>query len=286
MGLSVRRERQRRRHDPEACSPERRSSPARRRNSGWNARRVSRPRRIHEAWPICCKPLSASRDTPSSPGSMPDVDVQQPRVRLAPRRARRALRRAERVEGDGRGLCGRCDGSRGGGGGGRAAGSCEPMLDPGLRSRTRGPRWRCLPPSSTGIPSRSMSVVGITGTNGKTTTAYLLRSVFEAAGKKCGLLGTVSYSVGDEELPAARTTPEAPDVQRMFRRMVDSGCAACVMEVSSHALVAAAGRRNALCGGRLHESDEGSSRLSRRHGVVLLGEEAAVRDARRLAHRR
>ena len=87
-----------------------------------------------------------------------------------------------------------------------------------------------------GHPSRSMSVVGITGTNGKTTTAYLLRSVFEAAGKKCGLLGTVSYSVGDEELPAARTTPEAPDVQRMFRRMIDSGCAACVMEVSSHAL--------------------------------------------------
>ena len=87
-----------------------------------------------------------------------------------------------------------------------------------------------------GHPSRAMSVVGITGTNGKTTTAYLLRSVFEAAGKKCGMLGTVSYSVGDEELPAARTTPEAPDVQRMFRRMIDSGCAACVMEVSSHAL--------------------------------------------------
>ena len=87
-----------------------------------------------------------------------------------------------------------------------------------------------------GHPSRSMQVVGITGTNGKTTTAYLLRAVFEAAGKKCGLLGTVSYSVGDQELPAARTTPEAPDVQRMFRQMVDAGCRACVMEVSSHAL--------------------------------------------------
>src|SRR5688572_19460955 len=87
-----------------------------------------------------------------------------------------------------------------------------------------------------GHPSRSMQVVGITGTNGKTTTAYLLRAVFEAAGKKCGLLGTVTYSVGDVELPASRTTPEAPDVQRMFRQMVDAGCAACVMEVSSHAL--------------------------------------------------
>jgi UDP-N-acetylmuramoyl-L-alanyl-D-glutamate--2,6-diaminopimelate ligase len=87
-----------------------------------------------------------------------------------------------------------------------------------------------------GHPSRSMQVVGITGTNGKTTTAYLLRAVFESAGKKCGLLGTVAYSVGDQELPAARTTPEAPDVQRMFRQMADAGCAACLMEVSSHAL--------------------------------------------------
>jgi UDP-N-acetylmuramoyl-L-alanyl-D-glutamate--2,6-diaminopimelate ligase len=81
-----------------------------------------------------------------------------------------------------------------------------------------------------------MQVVGITGTNGKTTTAYLLRAVFESAGKKCGLLGTVSYSLGDRELPASRTTPEAPDVQRMLRQMVDGGCRACVMEVSSHAL--------------------------------------------------
>jgi UDP-N-acetylmuramoyl-L-alanyl-D-glutamate--2,6-diaminopimelate ligase len=87
-----------------------------------------------------------------------------------------------------------------------------------------------------GHPSRAMQVIGITGTNGKTTTAYLLRAVFEAAGKKCGLLGTVSYSLGDREMPAARTTPEAPDVQRMFRQMVDAGCRACVMEVSSHAL--------------------------------------------------
>jgi UDP-N-acetylmuramoyl-L-alanyl-D-glutamate--2,6-diaminopimelate ligase len=87
-----------------------------------------------------------------------------------------------------------------------------------------------------GHPSRSMQVVGITGTNGKTTTAYLLRAVFESAGKKCGLIGTVTYSVGNQELPASRTTPEAPEVQRMFRQMVDAGCNACVMEVSSHAL--------------------------------------------------
>jgi UDP-N-acetylmuramoyl-L-alanyl-D-glutamate--2,6-diaminopimelate ligase len=87
-----------------------------------------------------------------------------------------------------------------------------------------------------GYPSRAMQVVGITGTNGKTTTAYLLRAVFESAGKKCGLVGTIAYAIGERELPAVRTTPEAPDVQRMFRQMVDAGCHACLMEVSSHAL--------------------------------------------------
>jgi UDP-N-acetylmuramoyl-L-alanyl-D-glutamate--2,6-diaminopimelate ligase len=85
-------------------------------------------------------------------------------------------------------------------------------------------------------PSREMRVVGITGTNGKTTTAYLLASVFEAAGVRCGLLGTVAYRIGDRTIDATRTTPEAPDVQRLLREMVDQGCGACAMEVSSHAL--------------------------------------------------
>ena len=87
-----------------------------------------------------------------------------------------------------------------------------------------------------GHPSRSLRLVGITGTNGKTTTAYLLRAIFEAAGERCGLMGTVVYSVGTEDREATRTTPEAPDVQRMLREMVDNGCQAAVMEVSSHAL--------------------------------------------------
>ena len=85
-------------------------------------------------------------------------------------------------------------------------------------------------------PSESMIVVGITGTNGKTTTAYVMRSLFEAAGMKTGLLGTVTYSIGDEELSSSRTTPEAPDVQRMFRLMADRGCRAAAIEASSHAL--------------------------------------------------
>jgi UDP-N-acetylmuramoyl-L-alanyl-D-glutamate--2,6-diaminopimelate ligase len=87
-----------------------------------------------------------------------------------------------------------------------------------------------------GHPSGSLQVVGITGTNGKTTTAYLLRSIFEAAGIKCGLLGTVVYSVGDQDHEATRTTPEAPELQRMLRQMLDNACGAAVMEVSSHAL--------------------------------------------------
>jgi UDP-N-acetylmuramoyl-L-alanyl-D-glutamate--2,6-diaminopimelate ligase len=87
-----------------------------------------------------------------------------------------------------------------------------------------------------GNPSRSMQVLGITGTNGKTTTAYLVASIFDAAGIRCGMMGTVGYRIGDEMRDAARTTPEAPDVQRMLRDMVDRGCGACAMEVSSHAL--------------------------------------------------
>ena len=85
-------------------------------------------------------------------------------------------------------------------------------------------------------PSGEMQVVGITGTNGKTTTAYLVASIFDAANLRCGLLGTVGYRIGSELREATRTTPEAPDVQRMLREMVDAGCRACAMEVSSHAL--------------------------------------------------
>ena len=85
-------------------------------------------------------------------------------------------------------------------------------------------------------PSRQMRVVGITGTNGKTTTAYLASAIFEAAGIKCGLMGTVLYRLGERDFEATRTTPEAPEVQSYMREMVASGCGACVMEVSSHAL--------------------------------------------------
>jgi UDP-N-acetylmuramoyl-L-alanyl-D-glutamate--2,6-diaminopimelate ligase len=87
-----------------------------------------------------------------------------------------------------------------------------------------------------GNPSEELTLVGITGTNGKTTTSYLLASIFEAAGVRCGRIGTVGYRIGDRELDAPRTTPEAPELQRMLREMVTQGCGACVMEASSHAL--------------------------------------------------
>ncbi|HET7573703.1 MAG TPA: UDP-N-acetylmuramoyl-L-alanyl-D-glutamate--2,6-diaminopimelate ligase [Solirubrobacterales bacterium] len=87
-----------------------------------------------------------------------------------------------------------------------------------------------------GDPTAELRVVGVTGTNGKTTTAFLLREVLEAAGVRCGLLGTVQQVIGGAEEEVERTTPEAIDLQRTFRRMLDAGDRACVMEVSSHAL--------------------------------------------------
>jgi UDP-N-acetylmuramoyl-L-alanyl-D-glutamate--2,6-diaminopimelate ligase len=87
-----------------------------------------------------------------------------------------------------------------------------------------------------GEPTETLRVVGITGTNGKTTTTFLVRSILEAAGERCGLLGTVTSVVGGREEPVQRTTPEAIDLQATFRRMLDAGDSACAMEVSSHAL--------------------------------------------------
>jgi UDP-N-acetylmuramoyl-L-alanyl-D-glutamate--2,6-diaminopimelate ligase len=85
-------------------------------------------------------------------------------------------------------------------------------------------------------PSLELRVVGVTGTNGKTTTTHLVASIFEAAEIRCGLMGTVGYQIGDEVREASHTTPEAPEVQALLREMVDRGCGACAMEVSSHAL--------------------------------------------------
>jgi len=87
-----------------------------------------------------------------------------------------------------------------------------------------------------GDPTGELRVVGVTGTNGKTTTAFLIREILEGAGISTGLLGTVKQVVGGVEEAVERTTPEAIDLQGTFRRMLDAGDRACTMEVSSHAM--------------------------------------------------
>jgi UDP-N-acetylmuramoyl-L-alanyl-D-glutamate--2,6-diaminopimelate ligase len=87
-----------------------------------------------------------------------------------------------------------------------------------------------------GDPTAELRVVGVTGTNGKTTTAFLVREILEVAGISTGLLGTVKQVVGGAEESVERTTPEAIDLQATFRRMLDCGDTACAMEVSSHAM--------------------------------------------------
>ncbi len=88
-----------------------------------------------------------------------------------------------------------------------------------------------------GEPTRSLEVAGVTGTNGKTTATFLLRSVLEAAGRPSGLVGTVDWVVGGERRPALHTTPEAIDLQRLFREMLDAGDRSVAVEASSHGSV-------------------------------------------------
>jgi UDP-N-acetylmuramoyl-L-alanyl-D-glutamate--2,6-diaminopimelate ligase len=87
-----------------------------------------------------------------------------------------------------------------------------------------------------GRPSHRLRLVGITGTNGKTTTAHIVRAIVEASGQPCGLIGTTGHVVGGVARDTERTTPEAPDLQQLLADMAAHGATACVMEVSSHAL--------------------------------------------------
>src|SRR5690606_6187911 len=87
-----------------------------------------------------------------------------------------------------------------------------------------------------GDPSRVVKVLGITGTNGKTTTAYLVRHLLGRVGRKCGMIGTVQIDDGRQLVEADMTTPSAGDVAALLSRMRDNGCAACAIETSSHAL--------------------------------------------------
>lgn len=85
-------------------------------------------------------------------------------------------------------------------------------------------------------PSKKMKVIGVTGTNGKTTSAFMLKSILEESGYKVGLIGTIANYIGNQELHTDKTTPESLELQGLFKQMVDSGVDYCVMEVSSHSL--------------------------------------------------
>lgn len=87
-----------------------------------------------------------------------------------------------------------------------------------------------------GYPARELITIGLTGTKGKTTTTYMIKSVLETAGKKVGLIGTIGALIGEEEIPSKNTTPESYELHHMFRIMVDAGCEYAVMEVSSQGL--------------------------------------------------
>src|SRR5579862_215755 len=86
-----------------------------------------------------------------------------------------------------------------------------------------------------GSPTQELEVAGVTGTSGKTTTTFLLYAILAAAGRRPGLLGTIEARVGGERRGVERTTPEAIDLQRTFREMLDAGDRSCAMEASSHA---------------------------------------------------
>lgn len=93
-------------------------------------------------------------------------------------------------------------------------------------------------------PAEKLKLIGLTGTNGKTTTTFLIKQILENVGKKVGLIGTVQNMIGDEAYPAKYTTPDPYELQKLFSQMVEAGCEYCVMEVSSQAL--AQGRVNGV----------------------------------------
>ncbi len=88
-----------------------------------------------------------------------------------------------------------------------------------------------------GEPSKSIKLIGITGTNGKTTTSYIIKSIIEPYKGKTGLIGTIQYIVGDQSSSALNTTPESPEFQSLLKEMIEKGCEYVISEVSSHALI-------------------------------------------------
>ncbi|MBL8811166.1 MAG: UDP-N-acetylmuramoyl-L-alanyl-D-glutamate--2,6-diaminopimelate ligase [Planctomycetaceae bacterium] len=97
--------------------------------------------------------------------------------------------------------------------------------------------WAWIAMAQFDFPQKNLTLAGVTGTNGKTTVAWLLRTILQECGHRSGLIGTIQYCDGRSTHPATLTTPDSPDLARLFRQMVTIGTTHCVMEVSSHALV-------------------------------------------------
>lgn len=115
----------------------------------------------------------------------------------------------------------------------------EASVPPGVAILRVPSMEKALPvivPTFWDYPGHTLRLIGITGTNGKTTTSYLLRAILQEAGQRVGLIGTIQTLIGDEKIPVHNTTPNVVDLQRLLARMVEAGMAYAVMEVSSHAL--------------------------------------------------
>lgn len=114
-----------------------------------------------------------------------------------------------------------------------------PQTDPGIPYLVASDARKALGEAADSFyahPSRSLELIGVTGTNGKTTTAYLVRHIFNQAERRCGMLGTIEYDLGDKVEPAPLTTPDAVRFTRSLAEMRDFGCKTAVVETSSHAL--------------------------------------------------
>ena len=132
-----------------------------------------------------------------------------------------------------------------------------------------------------GYPAEKLKVIGITGTKGKTTTTYLIRSILEGVGHKVGLIGTIEAIIGDRKIPAANTTPESFTIQQYFAQMVEEGCDSVVMEVSSQGLML-----HRTAGIPFEIGEDSRQMVGRSYDLVILNQKPAFRiqtAARRLS---
>ena len=129
-------------------------------------------------------------------------------------------------------------------------------------------------------PAERLAITGITGTNGKSTTAFIVESILSAANRKSALVGTIEYHVAGKVLPAPHTTPESLDLNRILADALGDGATEAVMEVSSHALAQQRVYGIPFDVARIHESHARPPRLSSEHGRILRCEADAVRRLR------